>query len=823
MPGQRGQLVSTLRTTLRRVVWSAVLVADLGVGVEGAPRATAAAPRAAQGTPATASTSEFLERYCTTCHNQRLKTAGLILDSADVADVPAHAELWEKVSRKLRAGLMPPAGSRRPDQSSLDRFVATVEAELDRAAAARPDPGRTSPFHRLNRVEYQNAVRDLLALDIDATSLLPPDDASYGFDNIAGILKLSPTLLERYLSAAQRISRLAVGRPVTAPNVDVFIIRDDYPQNRRLEGLPLGSRGGIRVSYTFPLDAEYVIQVRLSRRASNGVNEDVARFDDAHELEVSIDGERVRVFTLAADPPPPPGQTKAPTVDRRSVDADWEVRVPVKAGPRTLQVTFTDRTTVIDERLRRPFERPIHYSDFRTQPFVGKVTVMGPYAATGPGDTPSRRRVFACRPATKADEMTCARRSLTTLARRAYRRPVTTEDVEPLMAFFEAGRTNGGFEAGMQQALELLLVSPEFLYRVERDPTSAAESNVYVVSDIELASRLSFFLWSSIPDDELLDVASRGKLHTPAGLERQVRRLLADDRSQAFVRNFAGQWLFLRNLPTVTPDPRLFPDFDEGLRDAMREETERFFASVLRENRSALDLLTADYTFVNERLARHYGIPHVRGSHFRRVTLADTERRGLLGQGSILTVTAYPHRTSPVLRGKWVLENLFGTPPPPPPPNVPPLQEPKAGEAPVSMRERMVQHRSNPVCASCHSVMDPPGLSLEGFDSIGRRRIVDDAYEPLDTSGVLADGTKYVGASGLRQALLARSDQFVTTLTEKLLTYALGRGVEFYDAPAVRSIVRSAAADDYRLPSLIMALVRSTPFQMRRSAREDRH
>lgn len=811
-------------TRLRSAVWAATVLTASVIGTDGAQRPSGFVGRAgAAGSSASESSREFVSRYCVGCHNERLKTAGLTLDGSHVTEIASHPELWEKVARKLRAGLMPPPGSRRPDTDTLDRFVATVETELDRADAAHPNPGRTAPFHRLNRIEYQNAIRDLLALDIDAAELLPPDDSSYGFDNIAGILRMSPTLLERYVSAAQRISCLAVGRPVATPNVDTFSIRDDYPQNRRLGGLPLGSRGGMSIRYTFPLDAEYVIRVRLSRRAENGVNEDVARFDDSHDLEVSVDGERLRVFTLAADPAPPPGQPRsASRVDRRAVDAAWDVRVPVKAGQRTVQVTFFDRSAVVDERLRRQFERPIHYSDFRTQPFVGKVTIVGPYDAKGPGDTPSRRRIFVCHPASPADEPACARSALTALTRRAYRRPVIAQDVEPLLSFFEAGRRDGGFEAGMQKALELLLVSPEFLYRVERDPVGIAADATYAISPVELASRLSFFLWSSVPDAELLDLASKGSIRQPAVLERQVRRMLADERASAFVKNFAGQWLFLRNLPTVTPDPRLFPDFDEGLRDALREETELFFASVLRENRSAIDLLTADYTFVNNRLARHYGIPHIRGSHFRRVAVTDNERRGLLGHGSILTVTAYPHRTSPVLRGKWVLENLLGTPPPPPPPNVPPLEEPKVGERVLSMRERMVQHRSNPVCASCHSVMDPPGLSLEGFDSVGRRRSLDDSYEPIDTSGILPDGTKYDGASGLRQALLTRSDQFVTTLAEKLLTYALGRGVEYSDAPAVRSIVRSAAAEEYRLTSLILALVRSAPFQMRRSARDDR-
>jgi hypothetical protein len=801
--------------SLRRLTLASLFIAAAGQ--------IHAARAAAQSVPPVPPRQALLNQYCVTCHNERLKTAGLALDSVDAEVVSRSPDVWEKVIRKLRAGLMPPPGRPRPEKPAVDRFVSRLEADLDRAAEANPDPGRTEPFHRLNRVEYQNAIRDVLALENDASELLPPDDASYGFDNIAGILKTSPTLLERYLSAAQRLSRLAVGRPLASPNIDTFTIRDDYPQDDRLEGLPFGTRGGARIRYNFPLDGEYLVQLRLSRRAGNGANEDVARFDDSHDLEVRVDGAPVTLFTLAEQKGQQRPNALEQPLDRKTVDANWDVRVPIKAGPHAIEVAFLKRSAVVEERLRLPFLRPIHYSDFRTQPFLGKVTVIGPYFASGPGNTPSRDRIFVCHPTTDADEPRCARSILSALARRAYRRPVGSEDLEPLLAFYEEGRAEGGFEGGIQRALELLLVSPEFLFRVERDPKHVAAGTAYRISDLELASRLSFFLWSSIPDDELIDAAVRGTLRRPGAIERQVKRMLADDRSRAFVQNFAGQWLFLRNLPTVTPDPRLFPNFDEGLRESLRKETELFFESILRENRSVLDFLTADYTFLNERLALHYGVPHIKGTHFRRVVLTDTERGGILGQGSILTVTAYPHRTSPVLRGKWVLESLFGTPPPPPPPNVPPLVETQPGAPAQSMRERMAQHRSSPACASCHTVMDPPGLSLEGFDAVGRRRLLDDSYEPIDLSGVLPDGTKYVGAAGLRQALLSRSDQFVTTLTEKLVTYALGRGVEFRDAPAIRSIVRESAVDGYKLPSLIVAVVRSTPFQMRRSARDDSH
>ena len=759
---------------------------------------------------------QLLNRYCVTCHNQKLKTAGLMLDSLDVTDVSQDVETWEKVVRKLRAGVMPPAGVPRPDKAANGGLAASLEAALDRVSAAHPVPGRTERFHRLNRAEYQNAVRDLLAVDVDATSMLPPDDASYGFDNIAGVLKISPTLLERYLSAAQKITRLAVGTAPPFPSVDTFRIQDDYPQDDRQEGLPFGTRGGAVIRYTFPMDAEYLIQVRLSRYANNGATEDVPRFAESHDLELSLDDKPVRTFTLAGEPQSARGQRPS----RRDLDADWQVRMAVKAGPRELKLAFLKKSSAVDETLRLPFLRPIHYADGRYQPYLGKVAITGPFDVTGPGDTPSRRRIFVCRPRTKSEELPCARTILSTLARRAYRRPVTDADLRLLLPFFEQGRRAGGFDEGIQRGLELILVSPAFLFRTEREPANGGSARVLRISNLELASRLSFFLWSSLPDDELLDLAIGGTLVNPDVLERQARRMLADPRSESLVTNFAGQWLFLRNLPTTTPDPRLFPDFDESLRRALRRETELLFDNILRQDRSVLEFLTADYTFVNERLARHYGIPGVKGSHFRRITLSDENRRGLLGHGSILTVTAYPHRTSPVRRGKWILENLLGTPPPPPPADVPPLDE-KQGVGDVrSMRERMQAHRSNPVCASCHAIMDPPGLSLENFDAVGRWRRVDDGYSPIDASGSFPDGRKFDGAAGLRVALLSRSDQFVATYTEKLLTYALGRGLEFYDASAVRKIVRQARLSDYRFSSIVVGIVNSLPFQFRESDRD---
>ena len=763
----------------------------------------------------------LLDRYCVTCHSDRLRTAGLVLDSLDLDHVGESAETWEKVVRKLRAGVMPPAGRPRPDRAAYDGLATWLETSLDRAAAANPNPGRTEPFHRLNRAEYRNAVRDLLAIDLDIAEWLPPDDASYGFDNIAGVLKMSPTLMDRYLSASRHVSRLAVGTPVTGQQVDTYQFRPDAPQDRRLDGLPFGTRGGAKIRHTFPVDGVYLIHARLSRPFGNGANENIARFDVSHDLELSLDGARVEVFTLAGAPiGEEEGSLSDPYSDtsRKDLDQGWQVRLPVKAGARDIQVTFLARSSVVDDTdLRLPFERPLHYADERRQPYLGEVVIRGPFGSSGPGDTPSRRRIFVCQPDSVDDDPACARTILETLANRAYRRPVTHADLEPLLAFYQEGATGAGFDAGIQRALELLLVSPEFLFRVERDPEHVPPNTAYRIGGLELASRLSFFLWSSVPDAELLELAVAGELAEPEVLDQQVRRMLADPRSEALVTNFAAQWLFLRNLPAVTPDPRRFPDFDEGLRDAMRRETELFVEHIIRDDRPVTEFLTADYTFVNERLARHYGIPHVQGSHFRRITAPGDTRGGLLGHASILTVTAYPHRTSPVLRGKWVLENLLGTPPPPPPPDVPPLEDTPGATQELSMRERMAQHRSNPRCASCHAMMDPPGLSLENFDAVGRWRSVDASFRPIDASGVLPDGTTFDGAVGLRETLLGRPEQFVTTLTEKLLTYALGRGIEHYDAPAVRAILDDAARDDYRFSSLALGIVDSTPFQMRRT------
>ena len=783
-------------------------LAFLAIGLVVAVASTSAAGQ--QASRADVDGQALVDRYCVTCHNDRLETGGFSFGPLDVADVAAHPEAWEKVVRKLRAGAMPPRPRPRPDRETYDGFRAWIEGELDAAAAADLNPGRTETFHRLSRTEYRNAVRDLLALDVGVDDLLPADDTSYGFDNIAGVLGVSPTLMERYLSAARKISRLAVASPVPSPTAETFRIASDLGQDRRMERLPFGTRGGMVLDYNFPEDAEYVFEI---------LPDGPLRIEP-HDLEVTIDGERIALLTVgkAPDPDDPRG-LYTPQIET------LEVRTPVTAGPHEVGVAFLRKTSAEPEGIRKLYLRPFtgegSGGDSRFQPYVESLTIAGPYESSGARPvegTPSRERIFTCRPASGAtvDETTCAREILSTIARRAYRRPVTDDDVERLLTFYDRGRTGGSFDTGIEMALRRLLVSPEFLFRVERDPEGVEGGESYRVSDLELASRLSFFLWSSLPDDELLDVAERRELSVPAIFEAQVERMLADPRSEALVGNFAGQWLTLRNAAAVQPDEDEFPDFGEGLRQGFRRETELLFSSVLREGRSALDLLDADYTFVDERLARHYGIPNVRGSHFRRVALEDGARGGLLGHGSILTVTSYANRTSPVNRGKWVLENILGTPPPPPPPDVPDLETAEGGQA-LSMREAMEQHRANPVCASCHRLMDPLGLALENFDAIGRWRDRSETRGAIDATGELPDGTPFDGPAGLRDALLRHPERFVTTVTEKLMTYALGRGVEYYDAPAVRAIVRDAAEGGYRLSSLVKGVVRSAPFQMRRS------
>jgi hypothetical protein len=706
---------------------------------------------------------------------------------------------------------MPPAEKKRPDERTYHAILTELEKALDAEAARHPNPGRTESLRRLNPAEYQNAIRDLLALDIDARALLPKEDASHGFDNVT-VGDLSPTLLNRYIAAAEKISQLAVGAPRRTPGGDTFRLPPDRTQEEPVDGLPPGTRGGMLIPYTFPREAEYEIQIRLTRDR----NEEVEGLREPHTIEVLLDRERVASFTVA----PPRGDRNF-----EKVDAHLHVRVPVSAGPHQVGVTFLKNPSSLLETRRQPYlARYNMHRHPRLTPAIYQVSINGPYDAKGPGDTPSRRRIFVSYPSRPGerssekglDEDTCAERILSTLMRRAYRRPVNAADLAQPMEFYRKARAEDGFEAGMEAGLSAVLVSPHFLFRVEQDPAGIASRTAYPVSNLELASRLSFFLWSSIPDDELLGVAVRGELTKPRMLERQTRRMLADPRSRSLVENFAGQWLYLRNLESMTRDLRLFPDFDDNLRKSFREETERFFESVLREDRSVLNLLKADYTFLNERLARHYGIPHVYGSYFRRVaTGPETHRGGLLRQGSVLAVTSYDTRTSPVIRGQWVLANLLGTPPPPPLPNVPALKD-NTIAATLSVRERLAEHRSQGACASCHNLMDPVGFALENFDAVGRWRTIEEG-RPVDAAGGLPDGRKFDGVDGLEEGLLSRPEVFVGTLTEKLLTFALGRGVESSDAPAIRKIVRDAQASDYRFSSIIVGLTRSVPFTLRRS------
>ena len=758
---------------------------------------------------AAAADQAVVDRYCLSCHNDRALRGGLSLEGAALEDVGTHADVWERALRKLRAGAMPPDGAPRPDEAAYGELIAYLETELDALASTNPNPGRTDTLRRLNRTEYRNTIRDLLALDVDIASLLPQDDASFGFDNV-GVVELSPTLMERYLSAAQKISRLAVGSMAIVPGSRVVTLRPDVTQEGHLAGLPFGTRGGTEVEHTFPLDGEYEIEVRLARNR----NENIEGLSEPHVLEMTLDGERLDLFTVT----PNRNQFGSYYADE-DVDKHLNVRIPIASGPHTFGAAFLQKNSALIETERQPYEAQFNQDRHpRQQPAVHSVSISGPFKPSGAGDTPSRTRIFSCRPSTAADEADCAATIISGLARRAYRRPVTFTDIEMPMAFYEEGRAGGDFEAGIELALRALLTSPEFLFRIERDPDGLAAGASYQLSDIELASRLSFFLWSSIPDDALIDDAEAGRLREGSTLEGHVRRMLADPRAHTLTTNFADQWLYLRNLDTAAPNLRLFPDFDDNLRRAFRQETQLLFDSIVREDRNVVDLLQADYTFLNERLARHYGISGVYGNDFRRVDLpANSERRGVLGHGSVLTVTSYATRTSPVQRGKWILENLMGMPPPPPPPNVPALEEPEPGVAARSMRDRMEQHRANAVCASCHRLMDPAGLSMENFDAIGRWRDRADDWTPIDATGSIPGGGAFDGVAGLRQALLARPEVFVGTMTEKLLTYALGRGLDHHDGPAVRRIVSEAAASDYQFSALVLGIVESNPFQMRRS------
>jgi hypothetical protein len=772
----------------------------------------------------------LLDKYCVTCHNSKTKIAGLTLDTADLNNVPNNAEMWEKVIKKLRTGAMPPLGMPRPEKANVDEFLTWLEGTIDKAAALHPNPGRPA-LHRLNRAEYANAIRDLLALDIDSSAYLPTDDASYGFDNVASVLGLSPALQERYIAAAGKISRLAVGDPATSPIVDTYRVRSDISQDDHIEGLPLGTRGGVLIHHNFPLDGEYVIKVKLLKSTvdllfgGNALDE---------TLEIALNGERVKTLTIN---PKKKDEPKNPDVKVASEGFDpaaatqlsmsqppdsLEARLFVKAGPQTVTVAFLKKTMAPVEDLVEPLERStFDPSDPKGLPHVLSVSIGGPFEAKGSGDTPSRRKIFTCHPNAASEEIPCARKIISTLATHAYREPITDSDLETLLGFYQEGRNKSNFENGIELALRRMLASPQFIFRFERDPANVTPDSNYRISDLDLASRLSFFVWSTIPDDELIRLASQGKLKNPVVLEQQVRRMLADSRSQALVDNFAGQWLYLRNLRGVAPDLETFPNFDDNLRQAFKTETELFFGSIMHEDHNVLDLLNANYTFVNDRLARHYGIPNIYGSQFRRVTVTDDARRGLLGQGSLQIVTSVATRTSPVQRGKWLLENIMGTPPNPPPAGVPPLKENAAGAKQMTVRERMEQHRMNEPCAGCHKVLDPLGFSLDNFDGVGAWRNLGEDGTPIDASGVLADGTKVNGPVDLRNALMSRPNVFVGTMTAKLMTYALGRGVEYYDMPAIRAIVHDAARNDYRFSSLITGVVKSTPFQMRRSQGKD--
>jgi hypothetical protein len=736
--------------------------------------------------------------YCDTCHFGPKARAGVNLESLNLADLDSDGALWEKVLRKLRSREMPPPAAPRPNEATYVALVNAIEGERDRLADARPNPGRPT-LHRLNRAEYANAIRDLLALDVDVTELLPADDTGYGFDNIGDVLTVSPSLLERYLMAAGKISRQAVGDTAMPPVYQTYSLRPGLKQDARMS--EVGSRGGTAIQHRFPVDGEYEISVSLQR----GRADDILSNGRERKLDLRLDDQRLELFTVAT--------TRANQTFGAGEEADshLKVRIPVTAGERTVVATFLKDTIVPEGIIFKPRMDAIqaHFEG------VGAISISGPFNVKGPGATPSRDKIFVCHPAATAEETACAEKIITALAHRAYRRQIAADDLPQLMALYRQGVASGGFETGIRLAMQKILVSPEFLFRVELDPADATPGSVHRVRDIELASRLSFFLWSSIPDDELLAVAERGELSDPNVLEAQVRRMVADSRSQALVKNFTGQWLFLRNIAGIQPDTTAFPNFDENLREALRKETELVLESTLREDRSVADLLNTDYTFVNQRLAEHYGIKGVYGSEFRRIAVTDPKRQGLLGHASIMTVTSYPDRTAPTIRGKWVLEQLLGTPPPPPPPNVPALKEDSTVRV-LTMRQRMEEHRASPQCAVCHRIMDPIGFALENFDGLGRWREVDgeEGTTKIDSSGVLPDGTGFDGPVGLRDILVAKRSMFVETFTERLLTYALGRGVEQYDAPVIRKIVRESASGDYRWSSIILGIVKSKPFQM---------
>ena len=783
----------------------------------------------------------LLDQYCVICHNQavvnsvaqpneglqatQLRNLGLTLDVEDVSNLAENPEVWEKVIKKLRVGVMPPPNYPRPDKESYDGFRTFLENELDRVASTQINPGRTQAFHRLNQTEYQNSVRDLLDLDIDVADLIPTDAPDqYGFDNNADVLALSPLSVERYVSAAHKIAGLAVGATPRGASINTYEVPLNLIQDDRLsEELPFGSRGGAAIEHMFPVDGEYRITLNLQTNYVDFVR----GYDQSHEVELSLDGQHLETFAFGGDAPGTPAPYSYAGNIRGNDDWEefmmafaeegFEIQVNVKAGPRVIGATFP-REMWENEGIQQPRLFGYHLAVTElpdANPAVDSIQIEGPLSVDGPGDTPSRRRIFSCLPANLDEEPACAQQILSSLARRAYRRPVSESDVQGLVEFYNQGRLDGGFEVGIQFALERVLVSPDFLFRIEQDPADAQPGAMYAISDIELASRMSFFLWSSLPDDELLNLAERGALREPGMLEQQVQRMMADPRADAFIKNFVGQWLYLRNLEDFYPDPAAFPEFDENLRTALQRETELFIDDQIRSDASLLDLLSADYTFVNERLARHYGIPGVYGSRYRKVTVDGNQRGGLLGHGGLMMVTSYPNRTSPVLRGKFVLENLLGGPPPEPPPNVPALETSSDGKI-LTMREAMVMHRENPACRVCHAAMDPIGFSLENYDVVGKWRR-EFAGQPIDASGLLPDGNTFDGPDGLQALLLERPDDLVGTITEKLMRFALGRSLEYYDMPEVRAVVRAASVENYRWSSIILGVVESTPFQMRRT------
>jgi mono/diheme cytochrome c family protein len=788
--------------------------------------------RQAPATDPVAANQATVQKYCVSCHNEKVKSGGLTLSTLELTRVAAHAEEWEQVIRKVRTGAMPPAGRPRPDKAVAGNLVTYLETELDKAALAHPNPGRPA-LARLNRSEYRNAIRDVLGLEIDAASMLPNDIAGHGFDNNADALTLSPMLTERYLGAAAKISQLALARPRGVPMPETFFVPTDRNQSVRVaDELPLGTRGGTAFRYYFPADGEYLFEMRPKEGGAGGGFEGITA--EPHKLDVAIDNVPVATTTIGGPDFAPRrgggagGGGDYPREDRNKKILDaMTFRLPVKAGSHLVQVYFAAKTTAFVEDLFDPSLRREPYRDGSGEPRISSVTITGPQPATATiGDTPSRRRILTCTPRDRAAGASarqandtaekCARQIISTLARRAYRRPVNEEDLSAPLTAYRGGAASGGFEAGLEMAIRSILMSPKFLFRFESQPPKVAGGTPYRITDLDLASRLSFFLWSSVPDEELLDVAVKKTLSRPDVLQQQVKRMLADQRSQALVENFAGQWLHIRNVAVHQPSPETLFHFDDNLRKAFEKETQLFFESIMRENRSVLDLLDADYTYLNERLARHYGINGVRGERFRRVSLpAGSPRGGLLGQGSILMATSYPNRTSPVIRGKWILENVFGAPPPPPPPNVPELKDERDPRKVLPMRERLAAHRANPACAGCHAQMDQLGFALENFDAIGEWRDMYPSGAKVDASAQLPDGSKFNGPAELRKVLLSHSDEFLTTMTEKLMVYALGRGLEAHDAPAVRKIKRDATRENYRFEALIHGIVTSTPFTMK--------